>query len=183
MCSCRWAHTQWLAACKAKYPPRVCWDLSRAAIHLRAMSFRHHKHAEKVTDVFEVKLQRKWVFRTWLLFAAAYWLPVLSPHLTSLSYLRTQPHTHQWQFRGTVWLCLRHAWLTSIEIHQKGQTNYFYHLCSSAHSIYSNTWGTCLNKGKKTVLNNNVGNYWEENLLKACPLPTNLMIVSSTILD
>lgn len=149
----------------------------------RATSFRDTTSTlgkKKPNDAFEVKLLKKWfsykaAFRGCLHASCS-----VSSHNLSLVYVHATPHTHQWQFQGTMRLCLRHAWLASIEMHQIRQANYFSRLCSLQTKLTPCFGPWCLFKylrhlliwGKENFIQqHNVGTDWVENVSNMFPPP------------
>lgn len=172
MCSCRWAHTRWDVTRNPKYSPRtpVCLDLSRAAYIWEWWASGTTGMLKNMSDVFwgrhtavEIIFQSAQLFRGCLHISC-------SLSTSTLSRMRTQPHTRKRQIH----VASPMSCLTCINWYSPQNKNKLLlpvlQLAGKAKilfcppSVCSNNWGTCFYEAKKTLLDSNVGNCWEENV-------------------
>lgn len=183
MCSCRWAHTRWAvthAQAKILSPQAGVFTPESSGIHLRAVSFRGPLACLKhIWCIFRSSYRSRngFFFQADHFFlAAACTFPVLFPQARSLACAHSLTHTQAKDPCGFTYVMLDLHQLIFTRKHKQIAASVSAACPESKHlvlapSVCSNNWGTCFYEAKKTLLDSNVGNRWEENVPNSSPRP------------
>lgn len=189
MCSCRWAHSRWAVTRKPKYSPRkpVCLHLSRAAYIWERWASGTTGMLKTYLMYFQVVIpQQKCFFSSSPTFSRLPAHFLFCFHKYALSHAHTASHMQVKDPCGFAYVMLDSHQLIFTRKHKQIAASVSAACPESknlvlAPSVCSNNWGTCFYEAKKTLLDSNVGNCWEENVPNSFP-PSSWLVINQLLL-